>query len=35
MHLMDDEGMVALREQRVTVLKEITNLDHLTQVDLA
>ncbi|XP_023769286.1 uncharacterized protein LOC111917882 [Lactuca sativa] len=33
--LMEDEGSATLREQRVSLLKEISDLDHLAQVDLA
>lgn len=33
--LMEDRGTTELREKRVTVLKELTNLDHIAQLDLA
>ena len=32
---MEDEGSANLREQRVSLLKELSDLDHLVQVDLA
>ncbi|XP_023771251.1 uncharacterized protein LOC111919929 [Lactuca sativa] len=33
--LMDDEGSANLREQRVSLTKELSDLDHLVQADLA
>ncbi|KAL7597062.1 uncharacterized protein LOC111904184 [Lactuca sativa] len=33
--IMEDEGYAILREQRVSLLKEMSDLDHLLQVDLA
>ena len=32
--LMEDEGSAYLREQRVSLLKEMSDLDHLDQLDL-
>lgn len=33
--LMDGEGSSTTREQRVSLLKEVSELDHLAQLDLA